>query len=176
MAETLVRIASLLLGVAFGWAALAKVVSFREWRGALGRYGLTRLLEPAAAFGVPVVEAATAALLLLGSMELGAALALALISSFSLAVLRARALRGDRLPCGCFGRASVRDYRVMLARNALLGALAAVVIVGGPPDGLSPGMPSPGELVPAALALAGIAAGLWTARQAMASMRRGGHR
>lgn len=176
MADTLARVASLLLAAAFGWAALAKIVRFRGWRRALGRYGLSRVVEASGAYGVPAAEACVAALLVLGPMRVGGALSLVLICSFSLAVMRARSLRGDRLPCGCFGRASARDYREMLLRNALLGLLAAIVLVARSVGSSQVGMPGPGEWVPAVLVLVGVAAGGWTLWQATTSMRRGGHR
>ncbi|MFN2488328.1 MAG: MauE/DoxX family redox-associated membrane protein [Actinomycetota bacterium] len=165
------HVSALLLVLTFAWASLAKLVRWSRWRTALERYHLGPALTPLVLFGVPLVEAGVVALLLAGEVRLGAALVVSLISAFSLAVLRARSLEGDRLPCGCFGRASARDYRQMLLRNSLLGALAAIVlIVAG--ARLSVAAPQRGELVPAALVVAGLAFAGWLVWQAATALRR----
>ena len=120
-----------LLAVAFFWAAIAKASRPPAWRAALVGYRLpTRVVTPALVL-VPVAEIVAAVLLSAGgnASKAGAALSVALLGAFSLAVLRARQLGGDRLPCGCFGGSGSRDYRLMLVRNAFLGAVAASILL-----------------------------------------------
>ena len=159
-----------LVGV-FAWALLAKLVRFETWRAALARYRLGFAVERAAAFGVPAAEGAVAVLLVWGDVRIGAALALALLSAFSLAVLRARATSGNRIPCGCFGAASTRDYREMLGRNAVLAAAAAGVLLAGRAR-VSWTAPEGAEVLAAALSAAGVALAAWVLRQAGPSLRR----
>jgi hypothetical protein len=148
-------LSTLVLAATFAWASIAKLMAWRRWRSTLRRYGLGRAQEHAAAVGVPAAEALVVALFLAVSARAAAALALALMSAFSLAVVRARALQGDELPCGCFGRAAKRDYREILVRNALLGALAAVALVAGD-RARTLQLPGSQEVLPAALAVTGM--------------------
>ena len=158
----------------FGWAALAKLVRRDRWRAALPAYGLGPIAG-AAFVAVPAAEAAVVGLFLLAPMRAGAALALALLAGFSLGLARARALRGDRLPCGCFGRAATRSLATLLGRNAAMGGLAAIVLLS--PAGRdrlleSFEMPARADLLPAALAVVGLGLGAWTAGHAAAALRR----
>ena len=169
-----VRIAGSLLVAAFAWAAIAKLANRREWRDALEGYGLGRSTKSVAFWGVPIAEAAIVVVMLALSARAAAALTVALLASFSLALLRAKEIRGDRLPCGCFGKATDRDYRLMLVRNAGLGSLAAVVLLSGPEEGLlvEAAVPEAGELAPAVLALAGVLLAWWTVSQTMSAWRK----
>ena len=164
MPDTLAFLAALALAAMFGWAAVAKVVWPTGWRAAVGGFGLGGPTEQMVAVGVPVAELAVASTILWGSARAGAALALALLAAFSAAVVRARARQGDRLPCGCFGRVTVRDYRTMLGRNALGGALTAIVLLSGVQVGILEGAvaPSGPELLPAALICLGTILAGWT--------------
>src|SRR5438876_258169 len=94
---------AVVVGAAFAWAATAKILRPRAWRGALNGYGLGGL-ERAASVGVPILELTVPALVVAGQPRAAAALTLVLLGSFSMALLRARRLGGDRVPCGCFGR------------------------------------------------------------------------
>ncbi len=174
MPDPLLHIAAAMLGLTFAWAAFAKAVRWDRWRQALRAYGLPSALASVAAPGVPALEAASAGLVLSGRSKLGAAVTLALLASFSMALLYAQQRRGDRLPCGCFGRATERDYRVMLARNALLGALAASLALSRDDvwfaDELS--APSMGDALPALLVFAGLALCLWLVRHTLGSFDR----
>jgi hypothetical protein len=120
-----------LLGLAFFWAAIAKASRPSAWRSALVGYRLPGPLVTPALVLVPVAEIVAGVLLSAGGVasKAGAALSVALLASFSLAVLRARRLGGDRLPCGCFGGTGTRDFRLMLVRNAALGAVAASILL-----------------------------------------------
>lgn len=161
------RVAAIALAVTFGWAAVAKLARFGSWRSALAAYRLSRGVYAAGLVAVPVAEGAVALSILSGLTRPGAALAIALLSTFTAAIARARAITGDRVPCGCFGALKDRDYRLVLARNALLGVAAGVVVIragdGTPLDGLA--VPRPSEIVPAVLVVAGIGLILWLLSQ-----------
>lgn len=160
MTLALARFASVLLALAFAWSALGKTMSWQAWRTALAGYGLGPAERPAAVLA-PAVEAVVA-LLLVATAELGAALAVALLSAFSLGVLRARSLQGDRLPCGCFGGARSRDFRLMLIRNWVLMLLCAAVLVSGLKGSvLAGGLPEDFETLPVILIVAGAGLGAW---------------
>ena len=177
MPDPLVWTLQALLAVVFAWAALAKVIQWSSWRSSLDAYGI-----PAASLGlvavlVPVAELGLAALILSGATRVAMAATLALLAFFCLAVLRARARQGDRLPCGCFGKTEARDYRLMIVRNALLGTVAGVVLVVG--DEGSPvssaEMPPAGELLPALLVACGVALVVWMLKHVTTLMKRREH-
>ncbi|MFN2589009.1 MAG: MauE/DoxX family redox-associated membrane protein [Actinomycetota bacterium] len=170
----MISVPALVLALTFGWAALAKVVRYDSWRTALGGYRLPEGLARVAAPGVPLAEAATAAALVAGgdTTRAGAALGVALVAAFSLAVLRARRPGDDRLPCGCFGGAGRRDYRLMLVRNAFLGAVAAVVLLVPRVAAFELDAPDASQMVPAALAALGLALLAWVLWAAARGVRR----
>lgn len=174
MPEPLLRVVVALLGLTFAWAALAKVVRWSHWLDALRAYEFPSMVTAAAAPLVPALEALCAVLVLSGRTKVGSALALALVGSFSGALLYAQQKRGNRLPCGCFGRATDRDYRVMLARNAGLTALAAILAV--PDDDVSwaAGLsaPSADDAFPILLVITGLALCLWLVRHAFGAFDR----
>lgn len=117
------------LGAVFAWAGAVKTLQTERWRRDLRVYRLSRPLRALALFVLPPVEVGVAGLLLTGGARPGGALTVALTAVFCAAIVRARLLQsGNALPCGCFGRISARDYRVHLARNLLIGALAAAVL------------------------------------------------
>lgn len=154
-----------LLAVAFFWAAVAKASRPSAWRTALLGYRLPDGIVAPALVLVPVFEILTAVLLSGGgtATRAGAALSVALLAAFSLAVLRARRLRGDRLPCGCFGGTGSRDYRLMLVRNAFLGAVAALVLLVPRVARYELEAPPASQLVPALLVAVGVALLGWLA-------------
>lgn len=170
---TIARVAGLILAFVFTWAAVAKLVRFRSWRDALGRYGLPPALESVAVVGVPLAEAVTVVMLLITSARAGAALALASAAAGSLAVLRARRTQGDRLPCGCFGGDELRDYRLIVARNGVLAALTATVLLSDVRAGLLGEIraPSGTEVIAFVMVLVGLVLLSWTASRAATSMR-----
>jgi hypothetical protein len=167
------RIAALLLGFLFLWAAAAKALRWHAWARALTTYSLGRWRSPVQVT-VPGAELIVGILLLAGPAQIGAALALAMLAAFCLAVLRARSLRGDRLPCGCFGRDERRDYKTMLLRNSLLGGLAAIVLLSEtelPLDGVR--VPGAREVLPAILVGLGVLLAVWVAWEIVLSSKRG---
>jgi hypothetical protein len=169
MSDEIVRVAGAVLGATLGFAGLVKLARFASWRAAIAAYGLPRAIEGAALPAVPVLELAAAALLLFGPPRAGGALSLGLLAAFSLAVFRGHARHGSRLPCGCFGGAGERDFRAMLARNAALGALAAIVVLG---DANKAAVSWPEDAVPLGLTIVGIALGVWMVRGASVMWQR----
>ena len=168
MSATVFRIIVLGLAATFAWSALAKVMRAAEWRAALGAYRLPRSVSAAARHGVPLTEILVSAALASGAVRLGAAASLALLAAFSIAVLRARSLQGDKLPCGCFGKTKKRDYRLSLVRNAALAALASLLLVRG--EDVSPlrgfAAPSGSEVIALVLVVAGVFFIGWMLRSA----------
>src|SRR5438270_11782423 len=79
------------LGAVFGVAAASKLAGPSDWRRALGSYRLGRLGR-VALVGVPLAELAVAGLVVGGRPRAAAILALALLGSFSLAIVRAARL------------------------------------------------------------------------------------
>lgn len=167
MPDSALRVVAVVLAATFGWAAAAKLVAWTRWRTAVSGYGLPGALRTLAAPVVPLAELAVGSLLLIGRTRVAAALTIALLASFSGAVLLGQARRGDRLPCGCFGGAGERDYRVMLARNAVLGLMAASLLASARDVSVTEGWSAPaaGDLVPAGLVALGLAAGTWVVRE-----------
>jgi hypothetical protein len=168
------EVAAAALAVAFAWAAVSKVVSWRSWRRALSGYGLPAGGEPVAAVGVPVAEATVPLLVLVGFTQAAGVVAIALLIAFSGAILAARARRGDRLPCGCFGGARVRDFRAMLARNALLAAVGSFAALGGSDGTVQSRIAAPGreDLLPAAIMVMSLALASWTLGRGLYLLRR----
>jgi hypothetical protein len=161
---------AVVLAAVFGSAAVAKTLRPAAWRAVLDGHALPAPVRFAALIGIPVAEATVAFLVLAGSIRAAAATALGLLVLFTTSLLRLRALRGDRVPCGCFGRSRTRSVRVLMIRNVGLGVVAAVALAG--PDRL-PGLRAPGlgEVVPAALAALGLLLAAAMARRAMILLR-----
>lgn len=176
MPETIARIGSVLLAGAFGWAALAKLTDLGRWRSVLGRYGLPSLVVAIATPAVPLGELGIAVTTVTVSARGGAIAAIGALVMFSLAIVRARSISGDRLPCGCFGGSAERHYQTMMLRNAGLGTLAAIVLLSrGDLEPALPPVPSTGEVLPALLALAGTILIGWIAWHAATSLRSHDH-
>ena len=159
-----------MLALAFAWAGGAKVLGFERWRTALAGYGLPSAFERPVAVLTPIAELVVAFVTIAVSARIGGLASLAMLGLFSLAILRARSVTGDRLPCGCFGGSSERHYSTMMLRNAALGILAAAVSFGDTDPSAS--FPAANDLFPAALALAGLALAGWVAVQTSRSLQR----
>ena len=177
MSPLTVQILAAVLSVVFAWSACAKLLRLQDWFAALAAYRLPPLLERTARVAVPVVELLVPAFFVAGNVGAGAALVVALVGTFSLAVLRARSREGDRLPCGCFGKAKVRDYRLLLVRNSILGAMAAGLLLAGGDVALFDGVgaPSSSEFVPVTLSVMGLLAAGWAVWAVGSSFRKGQH-
>jgi hypothetical protein len=165
------------LAVTFGVAAAAKLVRSTTWRWTLAAYSLPRGASGAVAVGVPLLELAVATLPLLGLVSTAGSTAFWVLLAFSGAVVAGRLRMGRRLACGCFGSSTSRDYRVLLARNVALAGVAIVAWRAGEDASVlgSFGAPVGPELVPAALAVVGLALAAWVGATALAAPgRRGG--
>lgn len=163
MSTTILRSAEAILATTLAWAAIAKAARPSRWTDAVRGYAVPRWMF--ARVVVPLAEAAIVVAFLSGRSRLGALAAATLLVVFSLVVLRARAVRGDRLPCGCFGGRKVRDYRAMLGRNLLLLLLAVVVLVGGRDVTMFPEDLARADLVPLGLVIGGFGLGAWVVSQ-----------
>jgi hypothetical protein len=121
----------LALALTLSWAAAAKIVRNHAWRRQLLGYHLPRPLRIVGFLVLPWVELAVAASFL-WQPGLGAMSTIVLMLIFSVTIVRARLKqRSNKIGCGCFGGSSVKDYRLLLLRNAAVVALAVAVIAGG---------------------------------------------
>jgi hypothetical protein len=127
-----VSLSQLALAVVFAVAGTAKLADLSGTRRAIEGFGAPPHLSPVAAVLLPIAELAIgAALLPPATARWGALAAIALLATFSLAIVRA--LRsGAALDCNCFGGLAQTEVgRGTLIRNLLLGLLAAFVALGG---------------------------------------------
>ena len=168
-------VAAAALAIAFGWAAVSKVVRARRWRRSLQSYGLGRGFERTVAVGVPLVELGIGVLPFLGLPSTAGVLSLGVLAAFSVGIVEARIRNGPRLDCGCFGAARVRDYRLLLARNGALAIVALVAWRRGTDTWIGTGVVSPSgsELVPAALVAVGLALATLVVVATVRTVRRG---
>jgi hypothetical protein len=120
---------------------------------------------PGRVWAVPSAEALVPALALLGFRRASAALALALLVAFTADVVRVRLVVGPNVACGCFGGRRTLPASVQLARNAALGAAAALAVAAAVdrPAIAWPGVPRGAELLPAAIAATALAAAAFVA-------------
>ena len=165
------RAAAAILAVSFAWAAVSKLAGWSRWRRVLSAHALPRNVERFAAWAVPATESLVPILTVLGRERDAAAVALASIAVFSLALVRLALRDGVRVACGCFGRASI-DVRLALARNAALAATAVVSWSLAAPDP-SFMLPDGIDVVPAVLVGGALTAAAVTAWRATAWLGRG---
>lgn len=166
------RFAAILLATTFVAAGAAKLIRYPRWRSALDEYRLPSVLTGSIAVGVPAAELGVVVLLVSLSLTVGAAASLALLALFSAAIARVAAIRGRRVPCGCFGGDMSRDYRLLLGRNALLSTAGAVILFAGSEGSLVDSV-SGSDLLPLALVTAGVAVIVLLATQLAGSLRGG---
>jgi hypothetical protein len=124
-----------------------------------------------AAWAVPAVESLVPILTLLGRERAAAAVALVSVAVFSIALLRSAARDGVRVPCGCFGRASI-DVRVALTRDLALAAAAFVSFALATSDPALK-VPQASDALPALLLAGGLAMATITAWRATVWLGRG---
>jgi hypothetical protein len=158
------------VAVAFAWGAAWKALRPRAWGSIVATYDLGRL-SPGVKAAVPVAEAAVVGLAVAGARPLAGMVALICVVAFTAAAVRRRASTPGRVPCGCFG-ASETSFPAIVARNVAL-ALAAAIAAGGV-NGLELRAPSPGDVIPLVLALAGVAAVLvaaWSVHRSLSAGR-----
>lgn len=131
--------ARLLLAGVFATAGFAKLADRDASRRAVSEFGVPRRLAWLLGSVLPVVELATAGMLVADTtVRWGALLAIALLLAFSAAI--ALNLRKGRAPeCRCFGQvhSAPVSWRAV-ARNVALAGLAVVVMAIGPGAGLDP--------------------------------------
>lgn len=119
------------LAIVFAAAALAKVTDRPGTVRATRGLGIAARAAGTVATVLPILEAASAALILLPvTSRIGAAMALVQLAAFTTAI--AVSLRaGRRPPCHCFGSRSARPIGPdSLVRNAALMLLGVVVLTG----------------------------------------------
>jgi hypothetical protein len=161
------------LGLTFAWAALAKAARPRTWITSLTGYRPPKALRVPIAIAVPVGEGVLASLYFIGETRIGAASTLLVAALFSLVILRARILQGDRLPCGCFGSRRERDYRSLLARNTVLATAAAALLLFGRDVKGFPSTPSGDAWIAAVLVAVGAALIIWLVLGVRSGLRKG---
>lgn len=123
------------LAAVFAWSSLTKILRPERWTADVRRYRLPQAMKRIVVLVVPWVELAIAAALLAGWTNFGGTLAFLVLAAFSLAIIRLhRILATKAVPCGCLGSTSSRDYRLLLARNALLALAALVLVTAVPAD------------------------------------------
>ncbi len=119
--------ARIAVGVVLLWTGAAKLFQ-PAWPQTASAFGA----PPGLARVLPVVELSLGALLIPGvGMPWTAVAALVLLAGFTAAVA-ARVVRGQRVPCGCFGETSAAPVgRDTLIRNLVLCWLAATAVRSG---------------------------------------------
>jgi uncharacterized membrane protein YphA (DoxX/SURF4 family) len=126
-------VARLLLAGVFIAAGVGKLLDLPGSRRALRDFGVREPLAGVGAIALPLAELAVAVALLVGpSARWAAVAALGLLLAFIAGIVNALA-HGETPDCHCFGQIhSAPVGRTQVIRNALLGAVAAYVIVAGP--------------------------------------------
>jgi thiol-disulfide isomerase/thioredoxin len=122
----------LLLAGVFALASVTKLADLRGSREAVAGFGVSETLAAPLGTLLPLAELAVAvALLPPASARFGAIGAFVLLALFALAIGRSMA-RGEAPDCHCFGQlhSAPAGWRT-LARNLVLGALAAFVAIAG---------------------------------------------
>jgi Methylamine utilisation protein MauE len=168
----LTLLAGVLVALVLGWAAVAKLVRFSQWREALGAYGLPPGVASVAAVAVPLAELSVVGLMLVGRALAGAALTLGLLSVFSLTFPRVRLESGNRVPCGCFGKATNVDIRLLIARNGALAALAGIILIAGRDHLVTGSISGWATVLPSVLVVIGLSLALWLVREITEASRR----
>lgn len=172
MMSFLTLLAGVLVALVLGWAAGAKLVRFNQWRQALSGYGLPPAVASVASVAVPVAELSVVGLMVAGRALAGAALTLGLLSVFSLSFPRLRLEPGNRVPCGCFGKATSLDVRLLIARNGALAALAGIILIGGRDHLVTGSISAWATVLPSVLIIIGLSLALWLAREITEVSRR----
>ena len=167
----LATVAAWALIATFAWAAAAKSVNSVAWSSAVRHFGFRRWSGRVVALAVPLAELVIVIMFLSGNVRAAAASTLALVASFSGAIVRSRAIeKQDKVPCGCFGGSGRSDYRLLLTRNAGLAVLAGLILLA--PRSTSVQLPNGTELVPTILVVVAGVLIVWMTMQAATTLRR----
>lgn len=129
---TVVLVARLLLAGVFVVSGVAKLRDRKGSRTAVQDFGVPRALVGPVAAGLPFLELACAALLLLAdpAATAGLVLALAMLVAFTVAIV-ASLLRGRRVDCHCFGQIGAASIGwPTVARNGVLLVVVGVALSG----------------------------------------------
>jgi uncharacterized membrane protein YphA (DoxX/SURF4 family)/thiol-disulfide isomerase/thioredoxin len=129
---TVVLVLRAVLAVVFVTAGFGKLLDLEGSRRAMRDFGVPERAVGIAGVALPLTEVAVGlALIFRPSARWAALAALVLLAAFIAGIVRALA-RGEQPDCHCFGQIhSAPAGRATLARNAVLGAAAAVVVVYG---------------------------------------------
>ncbi len=125
------NVLSLALCALFSLGVVHKLSDFTRFNGTLKAYRLVpEALVSVAAGMIILVEIIAATLLLLGPVQGAALLAMGLLTVYA-AAIGVNLLRGrTQIDCGChFGQGSGQISAALVARNGLLCAFAAVLLV-----------------------------------------------
>jgi hypothetical protein len=168
-------LASAVVAGTFAWSAVAKLASPRRWVRALADHHLPTRVIGFARTGVPAAEALVPVLALLGFRRAAAAVALGLLVVFSIEIVRARVTVGPDVACGCFGERTTASASSQLLRNASLLVLAATALTmtADAPLFNWPGVPQGRDVVPAVLAVVGLAVAVFAAWRSTVWLARG---
>jgi methylamine dehydrogenase accessory protein MauD len=129
---TAVLVLRVVLAAVFLTAGAAKLLDLAGSRRAVQDFGVPERAAGIVGTVLPLVEVATGvALIFQPSARWGAVAALVLLLAFVAGIGRALA-RGEQPDCHCFGQLhSAPTSRITLARNAILAALALVILAYG---------------------------------------------
>ena len=120
--------ASVVLGVIFLFAAVAKVSSPRQWQVQSADLGVPRVV----ALLVPFAEAVVGALLVTQLVRRVVAIVATLMLLAFTTLLAVRLRQGRRPPCACFGALTAKPIAWSnVGRNAVFLALAVVIAIWG---------------------------------------------
>src|SRR5947209_12851143 len=130
--DVVLLVCRIAMATVFAVAALGKLFDRPGARRAAADFGAPQALAPTLALVIPIAELAVAGLLLWkGTARWGAGGALLLLVVFSAAIGFALA-RGRAPDCHCFGQLHSEPAGAKaLARNGVLGAVAAFVLAAG---------------------------------------------
>ena len=134
--QVLLLSARVILAITLGLAGVSKLVDTAAFRTAVREFGVPLWLAGPISRGLPPIEIAIAFLLLYNpTAQWGAVGATALLLMFT-AAIGTNLARGRTPSCRCFGQLrSVPIGWRTLARNGVLGALSAFVVVSRPGTG-----------------------------------------
>ncbi|MCY7344001.1 MAG: hypothetical protein LH603_19735 [Pseudonocardia sp.] len=157
VAEAIFLVSRVVVGGMFLVALVSKVRDLPSFRSALRGFRVVpRRLERPVTFAVLGAEAATVLLMVdQTSAPIGLAVAAVLLVAFAVGMVRVLA-RGERVPCGCFGRSAAPISRAHVWRNGLLAATGVAGLVAGLTSGAGP-LDGPTQLVLSLFAVAVVA-------------------
>lgn len=166
--DTILVTAQLVLAAVFATAGVGKLLDLPGSRKAVAEFGVPAGIASPLGTALPLAELATAvALIFVPTARWGAVAALLLLTAFIAGI--ANAMRKGQAPdCNCFGQIhSAPAGGKTLARNAVLAAIAIVVVADGPAPAIDGwfGDRSAAELVAIGLGLVAIGVAAYLGRE-----------